>query len=200
MFSKRLTDTIAMLLWLNVDTSSSSRNVSFFRSVTTYQFSQQWTSEKLLILSYFIKKNTAPQDIGNEQITQLLKHESEKQLEKCKKIHMLRARWGALFFLLAILGFVALVHLIKGSFMDVPGHTKVYSAVLWLAGLSLFWFNRIQFPSVKKALAKNSLTLEDCEYVYDELPKKRVIKWVLHAVSLLLLIAAIVLIGFSGIS
>lgn len=193
-------ETIKMIARLNLSTDKESRRVDFRTIRTAFSYKQQWSPKTLLtLLSFLVEK--VP-EAGGEQSSDLIQYIGDMGKEAMSEKQgsdSLRHR----FSLLYILGTIMLAALASfqaaGDYAEfVPPVMRQLALVLIIAASVLIWFNKIRFDDIAEHLRNDSFTKEDCIYVYDNLPKKKLINKIIYGVGVVMILAAFIMTFASG--
>lgn len=176
-------DVINTIMYCNVRYGKFESRVGLIQYGTTYRFSQKWEDNNIMAIIGYIQTRQPEllQDFDN--LMSRIKEASDSVLEQYKKQKLHRQPYIGL----SIFGILVIWELpqmmCQSLFIDRVSLTstqemglKIYALVSLLSlvcmgcGLYFLWRNFIKFPEIKDKLRSNSLTVDDCLKVEEELP------------------------------
>ena len=181
--SEELRESLDAVFFMNMELRPKEQRKEF-RS--RWHYRRPWSPETLRTLIRFIKSKEP--SLENEKEEELLEF-LPSQINASLAIRN-RKRASGIRTVLIQIGVFIIMGLGLGSRSATPGMFLVTGALL-AAGISAYILGAVRFPDVKQHLADDRLTTEDCDLVYKELPKKKMIKKICTIVGGCLIVAAI---------
>lgn len=181
--SEELKESLDAVFFTNIELRPKEQRKEF-RSPWHYR--RPWSPETLETLVCFIKsKEPSLENEKEEDLLEFLHSQINANLAKRN-----RKRGTGIRTVLIQIGVFIIMGLGLGSRYATPGMFLVTGALL-AADISAYILGAVRFPDVKQHLADDRLTTEDCDLVYKELPKKKMIKKICTIVGGCLIVAAI---------